>query len=486
MAAAGPNLKNLSRNIAFATTGLLVLLGGLGQFEILFFLHPFRVPLVALTATSWAGFYLVKTLLDPGRGVGKQIVTAEGPGEEVIQKATLASLQQQPDFEAGSVAEEEFVKGEQRFLAFRYGEAAAYYRKALDAKQALPTFLNLGAALLNSSEFEQAQEVLGMGLQMAQRMEKRLFEAAFHANLGTINSRLANYEAAAAECTTATDLFRGVGDSRGQADVLLTVGNLQLNQGNRDQARRTFEQALKRYEIVKSSLGRANALGNLGNLHLGAADFDEALKHHQRALEIHEQTGNPLGRANALSNLGNVRFRTEKHDEALKAYRAALKVYEQIGASLGSAGALANVGNVLRKQGKGAEALSTYEQALEVHTEVGNALGKANTLTNMGSLYSRMRQDEDALDCLRQARRIYETVGARTSGLAAAEELIRRITGGKEAAAAEGSAPEGDSTQEGSQAPPGEAAPDDDSTPGQGSAQTEGEDEEEKKGGQPT
>ena len=40
-----------------------------------------------------------------------------------------------------------------------------------------------------------------------------------------------------------------------------------------------------------------------------------------------------------------------------------------------------------------------------------------------------MRQEEDALDCLRQAMRIFESVGARTKGLEAAEELIRRITG---------------------------------------------------------
>ena len=349
MAAAAFNLKTFTRNFAFASTGLMVLLSGLGQFEILFFLHPFRIPLVALTATSWAGFYLVKTLLDPMRG-GKQIVTTEGPGEEVIQKATLLSLQQQPGHVADDESEEEFVKGEQRFLAFRYNEAADHFKKSQDARSAMPTLLNLGAALLNSSAFDQAQEVLNIGLQTAQRMEKRLFEAAFQANLGTINSRLANYEVATVACEAALDLFRGVGDSRGQADVLLTMGNLQLNQGDRDKARRTFGHALKRYELVKSSLGRANALGNLGNLFLGAGEFDEALKHHQRALEIHEKTGNPLGRANALSNIGNVRFRTEKYDDALKAYQQALKIYEQIGAALGSAGALANIGNVLFKQ----------------------------------------------------------------------------------------------------------------------------------------
>ena len=63
MSASGIDFKRLARNFAFASTGLMVLLSGLGAFEILFFLHPFRVPLVALTITSWAGFYVVKTLL---------------------------------------------------------------------------------------------------------------------------------------------------------------------------------------------------------------------------------------------------------------------------------------------------------------------------------------------------------------------------------------------------------------------------------------
>ena len=228
----------------------MVLLSGLAQFEFLFFLNPFRIPLLVLTATSWAGFYLARTLLDPMRS-GKQIVTTEGPGEEVLQKATMFSLEQQPGFVAGTLAEEEFIKGEQHFLAFRYAAAAKHFRKSLEQQSTMPTLLNLGAALLNSSAFEQAQEVLGMGLQMAQRVEKRLFEAAFRANLGTINSRLANYAAATEACTAALELFRGVGDGRGQADVMLTIGNLQLNQGDRDKAKRTFEQALKRYEVAK-------------------------------------------------------------------------------------------------------------------------------------------------------------------------------------------------------------------------------------------
>jgi tetratricopeptide (TPR) repeat protein len=106
----------------------------------------------------------------------------------------------------------------------------------------------------------------------------------------------------------------------GQADVTLTLGDIQTHQGELDKARKTYEAAMKCHQMVGSDMGRANARGNLGNLCLQTGDLEQALSHHRVALAIHEQTGNPVGRANALSNIGNVRLREQKFDEARKLY----------------------------------------------------------------------------------------------------------------------------------------------------------------------
>ena len=83
-----------------------------------------------------------------------------------------------------------------------------------------------------------------------------------------MHSRLGRLAGAQQVCEQSIDLFRMTGDSRGQADVTLTLGNILAHQGERDAARKAYEAAMKRHQSVDSDIGRANARGNLGDLSL--------------------------------------------------------------------------------------------------------------------------------------------------------------------------------------------------------------------------
>jgi len=319
MASGTSPLRSLTRNLGMATTGITVLITGLATLEIFVFLEPARLPLFVLTAVAWGGYYMVTTLINPLKS-GKLIISAEGPGEEIVQKATYFSFQQQEEFAEGSKADEAFVRAEQAYLGYQYSRAATHYQESLAAKASVPAYVNAAISLLNSSLFEQAEELLGMGLALAERLELRPFQAACHANIGIIHARTGRSDSAVEACEQASGLFRQLGDGRGRADVQLTLGNIQANRGDWEAARRSFESALKRYEIAQSELGRANGQGNLGNMCMFQGELEEALRYHRKALEIHEQIGNPLGRANALSNIGTVRFRMTEFGEADTAY----------------------------------------------------------------------------------------------------------------------------------------------------------------------
>ncbi|MFC1526462.1 tetratricopeptide repeat protein, partial [Candidatus Latescibacterota bacterium] len=392
-------LRTLTRNLALAATVAAMVLGGLSQVEILVFLEQAMVPVMLAAGGFWALYFMIRGFSGTKKEV-RQITSSEGPGEELAQKATVGSFKLQEEYKKGSKAEAAFLRGEQEYGSFHYGEAAGHYQASVDKTATLPGYLNLGAALMNSSEFSQAEEILKLGEGLAGRKHRRDFQAAFQAGLGIVCMRVGRLDHAKEACESALSLFRSVGDGRGQADVTLTVGNLHAKRGAWDDAEKAFRSALKRYEISGSGsdLGRANACGNLGNMYMHAGKLKEALREHRRALGIHEGIGNPLGRANALSNIGNIRFRMEQVDEALKVYGQALELYRQIGVGLGEASALMNIGNVQFRQGKHAEALDKYERTLEIHTHIGNALGRANTMTNMASLLSRMERHDEALE----------------------------------------------------------------------------------------
>ena len=436
-------LQKILRNLSLATTGMTAAIIALASVDALAFLGPAQGPALMTVSFCWVAYGAVRSFAGM-KPKGRVIVTAEGPGEELVQKASASTFAAQEGYVAGDKAEAAFLSGEHDFAAYQYGSAARRYEQSVEVRASLPAYLNWGAALINTSQFEEAEDVLHIALRSAERLDRREFRAACLANLAVVHSRRGRLAGAQQVCEQAIDLFRMGGDSRGTADVTLTLGNILAHKGERDEARKAYKAALRRYKVVGSDMGRANACGNLGNLCLLAGDLEEATTHHRAALAIHEQTGNPVSRANALSNLGNVRFRERKLDEARRSHTAALDIYRQIEVPLGEATALGNLGNVLFRQGEHADALDMYERGLSIHTQIGNPYGRAAALTNLGSLLSRMHRRDEALEALTEARKVYEEVGVHSHNVDAVTELIERLEGSRPAAEPEAAETEGE------------------------------------------
>lgn len=417
--------RRIFRNLALATSAALALCLYLSGRPGLEFLTVLVQPMVAAAALSWLAYSGVR-IWSKGLWSKRSIVSAQGPGGEILQKATPANMRQEPGPEHIH-AETHFIEGEQLFAAGDYAAAAEAYQRSVAAQPTLSACLNLGAALLNGADFAQAEQVLNTGLLVARRRRGWEFEAAFEANIGAACARRGRLTAARNSYENALDLFGRSGDRRGQADARLGLGNVQAQQGEWAGARRSYEAALQGHRRSRSELGQANDLSNLGVLHAYQNELGEALEHHRAALSIHAHLGNTLGRAHVLVNLGNAQFQRGALDEAIVAYVAALELYREKGNPLGEAASLSNAGNVRFRQGKLEQALGQYEEALALHEKIGNVLGRADTLTNIGSLYARRRQGQEALEVLGQARTLYLNIGARGRGLEAVDRIIERL-----------------------------------------------------------
>ena len=422
----GPTLQGLFRNLSLLATvffGACMVLGGQ---ENTAFLAAWSGPAAVGAALLWGMWYEARAWRDHALA-NQPLVTAQGPGGEVLQKATLASFRRQEGVVEGSEADDCFVRAERHFAGSRYAKAATAYQEAIRVQPTVPAYLNLGLSLLNSSAFSEAGEVIRLGSQLARRQQSREFQAAFLANTGALCVRQANLDAALESCEGALQLFRQLGDERGHADVLLTMANIHAHWRQWSEVEQDCEAALRIHGRIGSDLGRANVLGTLGNMHADRGDSEAALKHFHAALAVHEDIGNSLGRANVLTNIGNAHFREARLEDALTSYAAALDLHRELADPLGEATVLGNMGNVHFKEGRPDEALEVYDEALTMHRQIGNLLGQANVLTNIGSVLTRQRQGKEALEVLEQARTIYQDVGARTKGLEAVEQLIERL-----------------------------------------------------------
>lgn len=428
-------VQRVLRNLSLGMTGIAIVITIVSGPSGLEFLSPLRTPLFLASAAGWIAYFGVRSVLGarrPSKGP-RETVTVEGPAEELVQKATAISITRHADYTPGGKAEAFYEEAERFYDGHQYPAAAEKYGACVEERPNLPAYLNWSAALINCSDFSQAEEVLTIGLQMATRMKRKDFRASCLANLAVARNRLGRIDAAEKTCDEALNLFRMSGDSHGQADVTLTLGNVHAHRGEYERAQASYAAALQRFQAVGNDVGRANARGNMGNLAMHQEKLEEALSHHRAALKLHEQVGNPLGRANALANIGNVRFRMGRPKEARQSYDEALEIYRQIEVPLGEASVLGNLGNVLFKTGEHEEALETYERTIEIHRHIGNVLGHANTLTNMGSLLNRMERRPEALEAVHEARRLFERVEAHTRGSAAAKALIERLEGAQKA-----------------------------------------------------
>lgn len=418
--------RTLFRNLAWAGLGLAVLCWGLGTVQILRFL--LAVPELALAGAGiCCALYALLRVWEEARPRARVLCSAQGPGGELVQKATLHAFREQQSYRAGQEEETHFLRGEQSFGDCRFADAAKHYQQSLELRPALPVCLNLSAALINAAQLGQAGEMLQLGLAQARRQERGDYEAAFQGNLGVLGLHQGKLEAGRQAGEEALDLYAKLKDARGEADALLVLGSIHARRGEWEEAARLYRAVLKTYERIDHPLGRANVLADLGNARLHQEEYDEALKHYRAALTLHEGQGNTLGQAIALTNIGVAHFRGGRLDEALRTYEAALKIHHQIGALAGEAGAQTNIGTVLFRQGKLEDALSYFQAALKTHQETGDLLGRANTLTNIGSLFARQRHFPEAVESLEQARNLYLEAGARGRGLEAVEKLIARL-----------------------------------------------------------
>ncbi len=418
--------RTLFRNLAWAGLALALLCWGLGVVEILRFLHA--IPELALTGAGIClALYALLRVWEEARPKARVLCSAQGPGGELLQKATLHAFREQQNYRAGQDEETFFLRGEQSFGDCRFADATKYYQQSLDIRSSLPVCLNLSAALINAAHFDQAGETLQLGLQQARRQQRRDYEAAFHANLGVLGLHRGKLEPGRQATEEALDLFTKLKDTRGEADALLVLGSIHARRGEWEEAARLYRAVLKTYEKIDHPLGRANVLADLGNARLHQEEYDEALLHYRAALTLHEGQGNTLGKANALTNIGVAHFRRGQLEEARHTYEAALDLHRQAGALAGEAGAQANIGTVFFREGKLEEALNCFQAALKIHQETGDALGRASALTNIGSLFARQRRFQEALDSLEQARILYREAGGRGRGLEAVEKLVARL-----------------------------------------------------------
>ena len=163
-----------------------------------------------------------------------------------------------------------------------YPEALSRLTESLEITRALGhkpvianTLANIGNVQRDMGNYAEALERLAEALEIERALGNKHGIARTLGNLGTVHSSLGNHEEALARFAESLEIKRAIGDID-IAHTVVRVGVAQARLGRDDEARASYERALRLLDASPRRAARARASSNLAKLHLRQGRADQA------------------------------------------------------------------------------------------------------------------------------------------------------------------------------------------------------------------
>ena len=203
----------------------------------------------------------------------------------------------------------------------------------------------------------------------------------------------------------ALDIFRRLGDPRGEALALMRLATVATRRGDFDGARKMYVRALQLRRSLGDAWGTASALNNLGYDAALQGRFDEARPYLEECRVLFEKVGFKEGIANVTDTLALVAVGRGDLSEAIDLYEQALRIFQEIGYRLGIAFELVHLGRACVEVGDNAKAVDHLRRALELAGEVHDEETKAYAYEGIASLAASTGRLENAATLFAAAER---------------------------------------------------------------------------------
>jgi tetratricopeptide (TPR) repeat protein len=132
---------------------------------------------------------------------------------------------------------------------------------------------------------------------------KRLFDEGFKLyQQGTAES----LRQAIGKWEEALKLYQQINDKKSEALILLGIGKVYDNLGEKQKALSYYNQALPWRRQVGDKHGEATTLNNIGGVYSNLGEKQKALSYYNQALPLRRQVGDKGGEAGTLNNIGLV------------------------------------------------------------------------------------------------------------------------------------------------------------------------------------
>ena len=212
-----------------------------------------------------------------------------------------------------------------------------------------------------------------------------------------------------ATCGVALESARHIGDQRGEAWSLLSLGGALRDLRRPDEAIDMYQKSFDKWREIGDSYGQAQALSNLSEACRDVGQLDDSLEYGKRALTLWQEIGNRRSEAITLNDLGATCHNLGRFTQAVGYLERALDTGH--GVDQHTEGLSSHLlGNSLRQIGQFPEAAEQFHHALVLQRAAGDRYGEAETLRSLAELQRQLNDLTSARECLRSALSIFRSL----------------------------------------------------------------------------
>lgn len=259
------------------------------------------------------------------------------------------------------------AKDEGEIAALAADFERVYEAAALDDPARVDALLSAGEVLYEKARYKDAQRLLELGAEQAQKIHSMGKHALALGLLADLERVQGNYRAALSKLAQA----RGVlgefpeqdKDISARLHIISGLNNMSL--GEYENARHAFYEAYQTYSQIGDVKGKALAANRLGTISTMKADYAEAEKYLQESLNLAKQLDDHHGMAGALLNLGEIQRHQGQFAEARACYMEASALFAELGLHRGMCIAENNLGHIAVQLRDYPTSKRHYQTALE-------------------------------------------------------------------------------------------------------------------------
>ena len=207
------------------------------------------------------------------------------------------------------------------------------------------------------------------------------------------------------------DLARKLGDKRGAASCLTTLGFEACRVENWPKAQELAEEGLRLSREVGDTFGNAGALAILGLVARAQGERRKAVDLLTESLNQLRETGDQLAMSLVLMDLGLVVRELGDQERAREIFEETLAVFRALGDRWGEAFSLSNLGIVAWAQHDYERSAGLFMESLLLRRGLGDKRGISTSLTGLATIAAAVGELEHSATLFGAAEALRESIG---------------------------------------------------------------------------